>query len=126
MLSLFPDLLDWSWYVPFVFRLFLGVYCCYIGWVLAQKELEKSNNDDRIAWMGMRTLLVVVGLSFIFGVVVQALGSIGFALAMFALYLRWKKFPQASESLQFYLLIGTVSLSLVFLGPGPYAFDLPL
>jgi hypothetical protein len=126
MLSLFPDLLDWSWYVPLIFRIFLGTYCCYIGWTLAHEERgEKSERDD-LAWAGMRTILILLGLSFVFGVVVQVLGAIGFALALFALFLRYRHSPHARESTAFYLLIGIVSLSLIFLGAGPHAFDLPL
>lgn len=126
MLSLFPDLLDWSWYVPFFFRVFLGVYCCYIGWKLVQEEGSKATEHDRLAWLLMRTLLIALGLLFIAGVAVQALGSVGFTLALFALFLRTKRSIHANESIVFYLLIGLVALSLVFLGAGPYAFDLPL
>ncbi|MEK7118303.1 MAG: hypothetical protein AAB869_01715 [Patescibacteria group bacterium] len=129
MLSLFPELLDWSWYVPFVFRLFLGAYCCYIGWKgfhFIAKENAGAESDEGSAWTGMRTILFILGFSFVTGVIVQVLGSIGFTLAMFALFLRFKNSPHAEEPLQFYLLIGIVSLSLIFLGPGPYAFDLPL
>lgn len=126
MLSLFPDLLDWSWYVPLVFRIFLGVYCCYIGWRFMWKEGRSGQERDRFAWISFGILLVVFGTMFVFGLYTQALGSSGFVFSIFALLLRWKKFPQMPESFQFYLLIGLVSLSLVFLGAGPYAFDLPL
>lgn len=126
MLSLFPDLLDWSWYVPFFFRIFLGAYCCYLGWMLAQEQADTATMHDRFAWLGMRMLLAIIGLLFIVGIAVQALGSVGFALALFALFLRFKRSPYAKESTAFYLLIGLVSLSLVLLGAGPYAFDLPL
>lgn len=130
MLSLFPELLDWSWYVPFVFRLFLGAYCCWIGWkgfrLVARESAGAESGEDRPAFSGMRTLLFALGFSFIVGIIVQVLGSIGFSLAIFAIFLRFKNSPHAEESIQFYLLIGIVSLSLIFLGPGPYAFDLPL
>ncbi|OGZ06544.1 MAG: hypothetical protein A2942_02635 [Candidatus Lloydbacteria bacterium RIFCSPLOWO2_01_FULL_50_20] len=126
MLSLFPDLFYWSWYVPFFFRLFLGVYCFYAGWTLARNGIAEDIERDRAAWTGMRIFFIILGFLFIFGVTVQALGSVGFALMLLALFLRWKKSPHAEESIAFYALIGMVSLSLIFLGPGPYAFDLPL
>lgn len=126
MLSLFPDLLDWSWYVPFFFRVFLGIYCCYIGYTLTQGEAHTTSAHDHWAWLLMRILLVTLGLLFIAGITVQALGSIGFTLALFALFLRLKDSPYTKESIVFYLLIGLVALSLVLLGAGPYAFDLPL
>lgn len=126
MLSLFPDLLDWSWYAPFFFRVFLGAYCCYLGWTLAKEQSIAATEHDHAAWLGMRILLAILGLLFIFGVAVQALGAIGFALALFGLFLKWRRSPYAEESTTFYLLIGLVSLSLTLLGAGPYAFDLPL
>jgi uncharacterized membrane protein YphA (DoxX/SURF4 family) len=126
MLSLFPDLLDWSWYVPFFFRVFLGIYCCSLGWMLAHEQNAATTEHDHFAWLSMRTLLVSIGLLFVAGIAVQALGAIGFALALFALFLKWKRSPYAKESATFYLLICLVSLSLIFLGAGPYAFDLPL
>lgn len=125
MLSLFPELLDWSWYVPFLFRLFLAVYLCSIGWAIMKRYAAGENRDEAIAFIGAGALLVILGFSFLLGIFVQALGAIGFVLAVTALYFR-RKHPQAAESAKFYLLIGIVSLSLVFLGPGPYSFDLPL
>lgn len=91
-----------------------------------QHEGRTGSRDDRLAWIFLGVILLCFGLLFVAGLYVQALGSTGFALALIALYLRWRKSPHARESSQFYLLIGLVSLSLVFLGPGPYAFDLPL
>ncbi len=125
MLSLFPELLDWSWYAPFIFRLFLGFYLCSVGWAVAKKYTSEKNKNNATAWIGAGVLLVALGFSFLLGIFVQAIGAVGFALAISALYLR-KKHPHGAESVSFYLLIGIVSLSLVFLGPGPYSFDLPL
>lgn len=128
MLSLFPELLDWSWYVPFIFRLFLGIYLFSVGWVLVKNRAKREDVGDAPALLGAGALLVILGFLFVLGVYVQALGAIGFVLAMVALYFR-KRIALtsiAAESTRFYLLIGVVSLSLVFLGPGPYSFDLPL
>lgn len=126
MLSLFPELLDWSWYVPLAFRLFLGAYLLYAGWTFAQQEGRAVEKDDHASWVLLGVLLALFGLLFAIGLYVQALGGTGFVLAMFAFFLRWKHSSHTQESPAFYLLIGIVSLSLVFLGPGPYAFDLPL
>lgn len=126
MLSLFPDLLDWSWYVPLFFRCFLGAYCVYVGWILLCKESKTEDERDRFAWVCLASILFFLGILFAIGLYAQALGSIGFVLALFTLYLRIKNSPHVTESMAFYLLVSMVSLSLVFLGAGPYAFDLPL
>jgi uncharacterized membrane protein YphA (DoxX/SURF4 family) len=126
MLSLFPELFDWSWYVPLVFRLFLGVYIMHIGWRFMRHKERRGDEEERFTWACLGMLFITLGLLFVVGLYVQALGSTGFALTLFALLLKYKKSHEASESVQFYLLLGLVSLSLVFLGPGPYAIDLPL
>ncbi|OGZ08759.1 MAG: hypothetical protein A3D65_04115 [Candidatus Lloydbacteria bacterium RIFCSPHIGHO2_02_FULL_50_13] len=130
MLSLFPELLywDWSWYVPFIFRVFLGVHLLYVGWAIVKNRAWREAAGDAPALLGAGALLVILGLLFVLGIFVQALSAIGFVLAILALYFR-KRFSPAygiAESKQFYLLIGLVSLSLVFLGPGHYSLDLPL
>ncbi len=123
MLSLFPELLDWSWYVPFVFRVFLGFYLLSVGYKFAK---SKNGSEDRPAWIIFGTLLIVLSISFFAGVYTQLSGVITFAISLLALYFKYKKALFASETAKFYLLLGIVALSLVFLGSGPYAFDLPL
>ena len=126
MLSLFPELYDWSWYVPFIFRIFLGAYLCYNGWAIAHKHGHGVSADDRRAWLYLGVLIVMLGLLFVGGIYIQVLGAIGFALALVALFSKHKKHSVAEESFTFYALLALVSLSLIFLGAGPYAFDLPL
>ncbi len=125
MLSLFPELLDWSWYVPLVFRLFLGAYLVGVGWMFTKRHAGVKGDNSASAFIGGGILLVLLGLFFLFGIFVQALGAIGFVLSVVALFFR-RGNPEAAETPRFYLLIGIVSLSLVFLGPGPFSFDLPL
>ena len=125
MLSLFPQFLDWGWYVPFVFRIFLALYTLRVG-VSFIRQQNKSTADSGATWGILGTLVAALGLLFFFGVYIQIAAVVGFSLAVLAGVLS-KTYPSiVPESKAFYLLIGIVSLSLLFLGAGPYAFDLPL
>ncbi|OGZ12994.1 MAG: hypothetical protein A3C93_03770 [Candidatus Lloydbacteria bacterium RIFCSPHIGHO2_02_FULL_54_17] len=125
MLSLLPELLDWGWYVPLIFRLFLGIYLIGAGWAFTKKQEGPKDRNNVPAFIGGGVALILLGLFFIAGIFVQALGAIGLVLAITAFYFR-RRDIHAAETPQFYLLIGIVSFSLVFLGPGPFSFDLPL
>ena len=125
MLSLFPQLLDWGWYVPFMFRLFLGIYFFFSGYQLTKINSQKTG-EDHLAWTTLGVLIIILGVSFLLGVYVQIAGVVGFALSLVAIYFKHKKAVFTSEPIKYYLLLGVVALSLLFLGAGPHAFDLPL
>jgi uncharacterized membrane protein YfcA len=124
MLSLFPELLDWSWYVPLLFRIFLGWYLVHVGYsYIRRRSPAEPQSADALLWGGI--LLALLGIAFFAGIFVQALGATGFILAATALYFRTRLGGNV-DAPRFYVLVGLVALSLVFLGPGPLSFDLPL
>lgn len=125
MLSLFPDLFSWSWYVPFVFRLFLGAYLLAIGWRAIRGRLPHANPHEP-AWRYFGLVLLLFAACLLFGLYTQVLGAIGFVTALFTIYFKKRGGAAAHESEAFYILFALVSLSLIFLGAGPYAVDLPL
>lgn len=127
MLSLFPDLLDWSFYVPFFFRVFLGLYILGVGYRFFKKSTVLTEQDeDKLSWGILGALLVLLAGSMLVGLFIQVGGAITFAVSILALYAKYRDIKEADESATFYVLFALVGLSLVFLGPGPFAFDLPL
>ena len=122
MLSLFPDLLDWSYYVPFFFRLFIGSYLVAVG----VKIIQRGNTEGTTTWIGLGGMLNMLGIAFIVGIAIQVDGVIGFVIALLASYTKHTNVVLASQTTQFYILFALVCLALVFLGPGPYSYDLPL
>lgn len=125
MLSLFPQLLDWGWYVPFVFRLFLGIYFFFTGYQLTKMGPQKTG-EEILAWTTLGVLIIILGVAFLLGVYVQIAGVVGFALSLIAVFFKYKRAVFTPEPIKYYMLIGVVALSLLFLGAGPHAFDLPL
>lgn len=127
MLSLFPDLFDWSFYVPFFFRVFLGLYILGVGYSFFRRSAASTEkSEDKLSWGILGGLLIVLASCLFVGVVVQVAGAVAFALCLFAIYAKKYNVKEIDESTTFYLLFALLSISLVFLGPGPFAFDLPL
>src|SRR3989339_1285597 len=119
MLSLFPELLDWSWYTPLLFRGFLVVYLLTFVFTLLHKH---HTGERKIADIGFGLLLSLLALMLLFGVYTQLAGAIGLSLATIALFFQKRYKKELKESGWFYALVALVSLSFVFLGAGPYAF----
>lgn len=127
MLSLFPDLFDWSFYVPFFFRVFLSMYIIGVGYSFFKKSAGSTEKEeDKLSWGILGGLFIILALCLLVGVVVQVAGAVTFAMSLFAIYSKKYAVKEIEESTTFYLLFALVGLSLVFLGPGPFAFDLPL
>lgn len=123
MLSLFPELLDWSFFVPFFFRVFLGCYLLAVGYHLINKT---RRDEEKLTWAIFGTLVMAIGFFLFLGVYTQIFGVISFAISLLAIYFKKRKSHDTPESIAFYTLFALLSLSLLFLGAGPYAFDLPL
>lgn len=125
MLSLFPELLDWSFYVPFFFRLFLSCYLITAGYHLIKKN-NKGDGEEKLTWAIFGTLVMLIGFFLLLGVYTQVFGVISFVISLFAIYFKKSHSHNIAESITFYILFGLLSLSLLFLGAGPFAVDLPL
>lgn len=119
--SILPSLYDWAFWVPFFFRIFLALQFYKMardiakGTGLAPTTMTPPARTT-LSWMmlGGRAL-------FFFGLGVQATGAVvACACLLFAL----KMGRNAHHD--HLIALALISFSLVFLGPGPYAIDLPL
>jgi uncharacterized membrane protein YphA (DoxX/SURF4 family) len=119
MLSFFPALLDWNWYVPLFFRVFLGYYFFDLG-----LRVMKEGDDRATKIAGIISTLS--GIMFIAGVVVQLLAVVTPISSLLLHFTKSRTIRFLHESTSFYILLALVSFSLLFLGAGPYAIDLPL
>lgn len=127
MLSLFPQFFAWDWYVPFIFRMFLSWYLLAAGYRLMKyRDQDAPQEDSALAWSIMGATVMIPGISFLVGAWVQLAALITFSLSLLAIWFRKTGHSFVPEGKKFYFLVGLVALSLVFLGPGPFAFDLPL
>jgi len=134
ILNTFPDLLTFSQLSPFILRTVLGIIIINLGYLKLTKEkiewqeLFKTLNihPANIFVKVLAFIEIIGGLVLIAGAYVQ-LTSIIFATLFFCeVVLDYRESELEERDLTFYILMFTISLSLIFLGAGAFAFDLPL
>ena len=134
MLNPFPELLNYSLLAPFILRVLLGLIFIDLGALAfrSEKRLWTSLFETlhlKPARLFVRLygfLQIVGGLLLLIGLWTQvvALAFVIFTGAEF--YLEWSEGAVLKRDLTFYLLLFGISLSLLLMGAGAYAFDIPL
>jgi uncharacterized membrane protein YphA (DoxX/SURF4 family) len=123
MLSVFPDLLTFGIIAPFLLRVTLGIILISIGHKVFFKEKKSFTGyytANKYPFAGslpiiFGSLSILVGLFLIIGFLTQV-------AALLSIYI----LVSLSFQTSFYALAVAVSVSLLFLGAGIWAVDLPL
>ncbi len=131
MLNPFPSLLTYSFFAPTVLRI---IAACVVL-MLARLHWKKQNEIKSLlapivgnfalslAWL-LIAIETVTGLALLIGYGTQIAAIVGALLALKSLIIRPRSLQPLSHSAGWLLL--SVCLSLVFLGAGAFAFDIPL
>src|SRR3989344_2291663 len=134
MLNVFPDLLNYSLLAPFILRLVIGVIFLDLGMLKFKSEKQRWLASFETLGLRPTTLFVplygllqiVGGLMLIAGLWTQV-AALAFVIFTGAeLYIEWSAREVLKRDMVFYLLIFTISLSLLLTGAGAYAIDIPL
>jgi len=134
MLNPFPEFLNYSLLAPMILRLLIGLIFVDLGflkfrgekdrWMASFEALHLRPADFFVPLYGF--LQIVAGTLLIIGLWTQV-AALFFVLSTGAeLYVEWRAKEILKRDLVFYLLIFTISLSLLLTGAGAFAFDLPL
>ncbi|MEX0652200.1 MAG: DoxX family protein [Candidatus Paceibacterota bacterium] len=134
MLSIFPSLLIFGIFAPFILRVVVGAYLLHIGWghlttqreTLVEKLYARLGSPTTIFIVFGGLFEVVLGLFLIAGFLTQVMALLG---GLYALKLLWfkKEFPVlVPHERIFYILLFAIFLSLLLTGAGAPAVDLPL
>ena len=116
MLSLWPNLFAFQLVAPLLLRLAAAISLAWLGYSLGKSGARKQKLLGLV--LGFGSLLLIIGLW------IQPT-----ALALFLITDALLIHKPAGATLQhrlFYLLLATILLSLLVLGPGLFTFDLPL
>lgn len=116
-LSIFPDLLTFGLIAPLLLRVIAGFIFIHLGY--------KKVHKNKYSWI-IPYAEIIGGIFLILGLFTQAVALI---LSFFILYTMYKKIRQPNlhnNSIEFFILLLTVLLSLLFLGAGFFAIDLPI
>ncbi len=135
MPSLFPELFDFSFLAIGILRVTLGLiflWFAYIKIFSAHTEYLSFFEKTKIRPTKVFLNIVIgvellIGASLVAGYYSQAAELGGGALTTLAALIKWHRpnlLPHNTAA--FYLLLSVVSLALLFIGPGAFAFDLPL
>jgi uncharacterized membrane protein YphA (DoxX/SURF4 family) len=120
MPSIFPELFNYPLIAIFVLRLTLGALMAGYGLFKIFKNPERK-------WKIAGVVELISGFFLIIGFLVQLASIIIFLLMLGALFLKIMRSEGFVEKpYGFYVALLVVSLSLLFLGPGIFALDLPL
>ena len=134
MLNPFPELLMYSLLGPFILRVLLGLIFIDLG--LLKFRSEKERWLASFETLGLRPtdlflplyalLQIVGGLLLLIGLWTQVAALAFVIFTSIELYIEWKAREILKRDMVFYILIFTVSLSLLLTGAGAYAIDIPL
>jgi uncharacterized membrane protein YphA (DoxX/SURF4 family) len=134
ILNTFPDLLTYSMLSPFILRVVLGLIVLNLGNLklgkehVAWQELFETINlhPAKLCVKILAFIEIIGGIMLVIGSYTQ-LTAIVFSILFFCeAILEYRQPALEKRSLTFYILMFTIALSLVFLGAGAFAFDLPL
>jgi len=114
-LSVFPQLLTYVLIAPTLLRLVIGAFL-----VLAGLERYKKT----FKWASI--VYILSGLFVFIGLYTQVASIIGLIVIVFDYYIEGKKSSLTKDKKIIYIFAGIILLSLMFTGPGFFAFDLPL
>jgi len=119
MLSIFPDLLAFGLLAPFFLRITLGL-------ILISRSYRKLKQKGSVAENIIGVSSGISGLFLIVGFLAQP-------AALLAMFLQLKEIVKKNRQEQLQtpegilnIVLFIIALSLLFLGAGFYAFDLPL
>jgi uncharacterized membrane protein YphA (DoxX/SURF4 family) len=134
ILNTFPDLLTFSQMSPLILRVILGLITVNLGYLKFTREKKSWEelfatihlNPAKIFVKILAFMEILGGLMFISGIYTQLTAMIFAALFFCEAILEYRESDLERRNLTFYILMFTISLSLIFLGAGAFAFDLPL
>ncbi len=118
MLSVFPELFNYSYLAPFILRVALGLILIRVSYLSATKTSDKRQKAIDITQM-------VSSVFIIFGFLIQIASLIIISMIITETIKDGvQKIPTKRKALK--ILIIAVAVSLTLLGPGLFAIDLPL
>lgn len=127
MPSLFPELFAWGFFVPTLFRFLLAAYLISYGLEIYRiRARNTENSNEAAAYRIFGFLLVTLAVFLAAGYLVQAAAAVSVSLGILALWFHEKHSPDAPQTRAFYLFATAMALSLIVLGPGAFAVDIPL
>ena len=124
MLSIFPTLLAYPLAGTALLRVTAGIVCFFLGF-RALRSLKGNFSLEKLA-VAVAAIEVAAGVFLTIGLFTQAAALVIGIVSLLVIFLPKKETSPGFGQTLFYILLAGVSFSILFLGPGTLAFDLPL
>lgn len=133
--SLFPSLLDYQMLGIFALRVTLGLIFVYFWYEkVTHQRAERIHFFEKLGLRPAKIYFFIVssaegiaGMLLVVGLWTQGAALVTGSLMTLATLIKWYK-PSAlpRNTIEFYIILAVASFALLVLGPGVFAFDLPL
>ncbi|MEK7609885.1 MAG: hypothetical protein AAB470_02070 [Patescibacteria group bacterium] len=122
MLASFPSLLAYESFAPFIIRVVLGVTLAYFGYRKIKGRGQSSGSNSLM--YGIVEILIAVFL--VIGLFTQIAALLNSVILVIKLGYKTRDKALLTDGINYYILLLTMAISLMFTGAGWLAFDLPL
>lgn len=122
MLSMIPSLLTYQQAGPLVIRLVLGITLLEFGWRKVRGKGDSSGSNSAV-YGGIE---MFISIFLIIGLFTQIAALLNIIILIIKLGFKARQGLLLSDGINYYILLLAMAVSLMFTGPGFYAFDLPL
>jgi uncharacterized membrane protein YphA (DoxX/SURF4 family) len=120
MLSLFPSLLTYDQIGPTIIRLVLGITLAYFGYLKVMKRGQSSGSNSVIYGV----VEIIIALFLIIGLYTQLAAMLNAVILVIKLIAKARDKALLTDGINYYILLLAMAISLIFMGPGVFAFDL--
>lgn len=134
MLNPFPDLLTYSLLGPFILRIVVGLVFIDLGFLALKNEKERwlislstlgfKKPESALKIFGL--IEILAGVMLLIGFYTQVAALVLALLTFAEAYIEYKDPLVLKRNLVFYVLVFSIVFSLLFLGAGAFAIDIPL
>lgn len=134
-LSLFPELLDLQMLGIFAIRVTLGLIFIYFWYEKTTKHrAEKIEFFEKLKLRPAKLYSTIITFTFgvmgallVVGLYTQGVAMVAGVFMLLATLIKWRN-PSLlpNNTITFYIILSVTSFSLLFLGAGAFAIDLPL
>ena len=122
MLSMFPHLLAYDQLAPFIIRVVLGLTLAYFGYRKIVDRGDSSGSNSK----SYGVIEVIIALFLVVGLFTQLAALLNALILVIKLAFKARKGDLLSNGVNYYILLLTMAVSLLFTGGGAWGFDLPL
>lgn len=122
MPSLFPYFLTYEQIAPLIIRIVLGITLAYFGYEKI-KGRGKSSGSNSVIYGAAE---VIIALFLIIGLFTQLSALLNSVILIIKIGYKIRNKAFLTNGVNYYLLLLTMAISLIFSGAGFLAFDLPL